>query len=157
MIGQKPMGYCAVVFMENCSYLELFYESNRPHFVRPPARDLQAFLVNQLTSLFLQVYMQTRSGLSQWTDVKRGCPQGSVFGQLFWNMFQNDLAEVVKADISMYADDHQIFSSDCSIDEVAERLQQNGNKMTDWHEENLLKVNIKKYQLMAFGSVKNID
>ena len=72
-------------------------------------------------------------------------------------MFQKDMAEVVKADISMYADEHQIFLSDCSIDEVAERLQQNTNKMTDWYEGNLLKVNIEKYQLMALGSVKNID
>ena len=55
----------------------------------------------------------------------------------------------------MYADEHPIVSSDSSIDKVAERLQQNGNKMTDWYEENLLKVNIKKYQLIALGSFKN--
>ena len=55
-------------------------------------------------------------------------------------MLQNDLTEVVKAHISMLADDHQIFSSHSSIDEVAKRLQQNGNKMTDWYEQNLLKV-----------------
>ena len=78
----------------------------------------------------------------------------SIFGPLSWNMFQNDLAEVVKAYTSMYADEHPIVSSDSSIGKVAERLQQNGNKMTDWYEENLLKVNIKKYQLIALGSFK---
>ena len=56
----------------------------------------------------------------------------SIFGPLLWNMFQNDLAEVVKAHTSMYADEHPIVSSDSSIDKVAERLRHNGNKMTDW-------------------------
>ena len=56
----------------------------------------------------------------------------------------------------MYADDHQIVSLDSSNDEVAERLQQNRNEMTNWYEENLLKVNIKKYQLMVLCPNKNI-
>lgn len=68
------------------------------------------------------------------------------------NVFQNDLAEgVIKTDLSMYADDHQTFSSDNSIATVQERLLQNGNKLTSWYEENLLRVNIKKYQSMVLG------
>ena len=46
----------------------------------------------------------------------------------------------------MYADHQQTFSSDNSIAKVEERLPHNGNKMTTWYEEHLLKVNIKKYQ-----------
>ena len=69
-----------------------------------------------------------------------------------WNVFQNYLAEVViKNDyLSMYADDHQTFSSDNSTDQAEEGLH-NANKMTSWYEENLLKVNIKKYQSMVLG------
>jgi len=63
------------------------------------------------------------SATSQWRDVVRGCPQGSTFGPLLWNVLQNDLTQAtVEADISMYADDHQIFSSDHSIGRVEERL-----------------------------------
>ena len=60
----------------------------------------------------------------------------------------------------MYADDQQTFSSDNSIAKVGERLLHNGNKMTSWYEENLLKVNIKKCQSMVLGkgaSTNGID
>ena len=92
------------------------------------------------------------SATSQWRDVVRGCPQGSTFGPLLWNVFQNDLTQAtVEADISMYADDHQIFSSDHSIGRVEEKLLHDGSKITKWYEENLLQVNIKKYQSMVLG------
>ena len=69
-----------------------------------------------------------------------------------WNVFQNDLTQAtVEADISMYADDHQIFSSDHSIGRVEEKLLHDGSKITKWYEENLLQVNIKKYQSMVLG------
>ena len=92
------------------------------------------------------------SDRSQWSDVRRGCPQGSSFGPLLWNVFQNDVGEVViKTDLSMYADDHQTFSSDNSVAKVEERLLHDANKLTSSYGENLLKVNIKKYQSMVLG------
>ena len=62
-------------------------------------------------------------------------------------MLQNDLTKAtVEADISIYADDHQIFSSDHSTGRVEEKLLQDGNNMTKCYEDNLLQINIKKYQ-----------
>ena len=29
---------------------------------------------------------------SEWKTMTRGCPQGTAFGPLLWNMFQNDMA-----------------------------------------------------------------
>ena len=56
--------------------------------------------------------------------------QGSTFGPLLWNVFQNNLTQAtVEADISMYADDHQIFSSDHSIGRVEEKFLHDGSKM----------------------------
>ena len=40
---------------------------------------------------------------SNWKIVKKGCPQGSTFGPVMWNIFQNDLpVQVMEAAISMY-------------------------------------------------------
>ena len=45
---------------------------------------------------------------SNWFQMSRGCPQGSSFGLLLWNSFQNDLpCSITTANLSMYADDHQ--------------------------------------------------
>ena len=43
---------------------------------------------------------------SEWKCMQRGCPQGTAFGPLLWNMFQNDMSFHVKeSDLTMYADD----------------------------------------------------
>ena len=42
----------------------------------------------------------------------------------------------------MYADDQQTFSSDNSIAKVEERVLHNGNKMTSWYEEDVLKLKV---------------
>ena len=47
---------------------------------------------------------------SEWKEVLRGCPQGSTFGPLLWNTFQNDLNIFANENnLTMYADDHQLY------------------------------------------------
>ena len=42
---------------------------------------------------------------SDWKTVLKGCPQGSTFGPVMWNTFQNDLPmQAMEASISMYAE-----------------------------------------------------
>ena len=97
------------------------------------------------------------SETSQWSVDRRGCPQGSTFGPLLWNVFQNNLAEVViRTDLSMYADNHQTFSSDNSFAWVEERLLHNGNKMTSWYEEENRQYIFRKldFTLPRFNTVK---
>ncbi|PFX24165.1 putative RNA-directed DNA polymerase from transposon BS [Stylophora pistillata] len=89
---------------------------------------------------------------SQWKDTIRGCPQGSSFGPLLWNSFQNDLTYITEEGISMYADDHQIFASGSSASIVQEKLLSEGSKITKWYKENLLQVSVQKYQSMLMGS-----
>ena len=89
--------------------------------------------LNLVRSYFSQRKNRIRleSVTSQWRDVVRSCPQGSTFGPLLWNVFQNDLTQAtVETDISMYADDHQIFSSDHSIGRVEKKLLHDGSKIT---------------------------
>ena len=60
--------------------------------------------------------MKLGSVTSQWKNTVRGCPQGSSFGHLLWKSyaFRNDLAYITEEEISIYADDHQIFASGSS-------------------------------------------
>lgn len=49
---------------------------------------------------------------SEWKITKRGCPQGTAFGPLLWNMFQNDMSyQVNKSNLTMVADDHQLYAN----------------------------------------------
>ena len=47
---------------------------------------------------------------SDWKKIF-ACPQGSCFGPLLWNLFQNDMCfQDTNANLSMQADDHQMYN-----------------------------------------------
>ena len=56
----------------------------------------------------------------------------------------------------MYTDDHQVFVSGITLQNVQDQLQEVGDKITvlHWYDQNLLQGNFKKYQTIAFGSGK---
>ena len=107
--------------------------------------------VNMLNSYLSDRYNRVRLGssvTSGWKSVVRGCPQGSSLGPLIWNIFQNDLVYNIDANISMYADDHQIYQTGKGISTVHTKLEESASSATDWYENNLLEGNLKKYQTM---------
>ena len=64
---------------------------------------------------------------SEWRETTRGCPQGSSFGPLMWNIFQNDLAlHVNSGKLNMYADDHQIYSTGHDLVKVRATIVEEG-------------------------------
>lgn len=93
-------------------------------------RKLQAYGFNNKATDILRSYFQDRmnkvtlgSVVSQWRSADRGCPQGFSLGLLIWNLYQNDLAQFFKnTDFLMYADDHQVYVSDHSIESVQEKF-----------------------------------
>ena len=52
----------------------------------------------------------------------------------------------------MYADDHQVFVSGITLQNVQDPLQEVRDEITVWFDHNLLQGNFKKYQTIAFGS-----
>ena len=68
---------------------------------------------------------------SDWKIALKGFPQGSTFGPVIWNFFQNDLTtQVIEAGISMYADDHQIYAAGESRKRVEKKLLEDEERMT---------------------------
>lgn len=62
------------------------------------------------------------------------------------NIFQNDMPNMISdAYVSMYADDHQVFVANESTKIAEKILVDNGERMTKWYQDNLLKVNCDKY------------
>ena len=98
-----------------------------------------------LRSYFTERKNRVRLGMettSEWKDVNRGCPQGSTFGPLLWNIFQNDLTfNVCKCPISLYADDHQLYAIGRRIQDVERTLNDEGNNISNWYSINALQGN----------------
>ena len=85
-------------------------------------------------------------------DQSRGCPQGSLFGPLLWNLLQNDLSlNVHTSNLFMYADDHQIYFNGTSIETVASSLKKETENVSQWYKDNLLQANPNKYQILVIA------
>ena len=120
-------------------------------------KKLEAYGFSHVSLELMRSYFQERknrvtiNGVSRsWKDQSRGCPQGSSFGPLLWNLFQNDLSlNVHTSNLFMYADDHQIYFNGTSIKTVASSLNKETENVSQWYKDNLLQANPNKYQILV--------
>ena len=112
-----------------------------------------------MRSYFNDRYNRVKLGsvVSDWLKVQRGCPQGSAFGPLIWNIYQNDLTYSVNSDLklNMYADDHQFYTIGDTPIEVNDKMVDSADSASKWYKANFLKGNLDKYQTMMLGN-KNV-
>ena len=102
-------------------------------------------------------YVQLGSTKSQLHGISRGIPQGSVMGNLLFNIIINDLnAATKKIDLIMYADDTTListletFGNTNRPTEIENNISNEISKITTWLHSNKLKINASKSKFMIF-------
>ena len=87
---------------------------------------------------------------SNWQEVTSGIPQGSVIGPILFVIYINDLPDLVKSSVYLFADDTKIFKI---IDDQNDRdtLQEDLEKLTEWSQTWLLKFHPDKCKFMHIG------
>ena len=79
--------------------------------------------------------------------MERGCPQGSSFGPLLWNIYQNNMSAHVKdANLTMYADDHQMYVKGRDHETVRFRMKTHSQQALSWYSNNFLLANPDTFQ-----------
>ena len=79
---------------------------------------------------------------SNTLPITYGVPQGSILGPILFSLYINDITDIVSCGVVLYADDTVIFHDDRKI------LQTNLDRISDWCNENLLTINVKKSHWM---------
>ena len=92
--------------------------------------------------------------LSNPEPVISGIPQGSVLGPLLFVLYINDLPDVVKSNILLFADDTKIFQQ-VSSREDALLIQEDINALECWSDKWLLKFNTDKCHVLTLGKLDN--
>ena len=114
----------------------------------------------QLISDYLSYRKQrtkTGSAYSDWTDVIRGIPQGSILGPLVFNIFINDIFLVLeKSDICNFADDNILYSHGSKLPLLLNNLEHDMRNLLYWSKINSLKVNPGKLKFIILGKKKRL-
>ena len=89
---------------------------------------------------------------------KNRSAQGSRIGPLSYNIFSNDLLDIVDNDVDIYnyADDNSLVCSGHDYELVKRKLLHNVHKVTSWFELNHMRVNERKFQCIVFGKTEHL-
>ena len=90
-------------------------------------------------------------------DVGSGIPQGSVLCSLLFVIYINDLPEVCNgdSDLFLFADDAKLLKHICQAND-SYLLQDACQKLYDWSEKWLMKLNTDKCKTLTIGRSKNV-
>ncbi len=81
-----------------------------------------------------------------------GCPQGSTLGPKVFNIYCNDLHEVVDGHLISYADDSYVVLSSSNVSSLVQRSEEVIQKHLEWLSSNGMVCNTDKTEVMLLGS-----
>ena len=112
-------------------------------FDLPSLKFLNSYLTNRKQRI------KINNAFSDWTDLHFGVPQGSILGPILFNIFLCDLFLFLpNVDVASYADDNTPYSAGNTVDEVLCSLQNSSKSMFDWFENNGMRANPEKSDLI---------
>lgn len=112
-------------------------------------RWIESFLLNRKQRVVLG------EEFSEWAPVTSGVPQGSVLGPLLFNLFVDDIDEVLDPAVTIkkFADDTKLYISypPCDAAAAAAKLQASLNSLSIWCSQWCMQLNAAKCSALYFG------
>ncbi|CAF0946219.1 unnamed protein product [Brachionus calyciflorus] len=125
---------------------------------------LSCYGFNESSLELIRNYFHNRKQIVKFNDtlsepllLKKGVPQGSVLGPVFFLIFINDLPLFLNnSNVKLFADDTTIYIIDENLDKISEKFNIEMNYLLDWCSFNKMDINWSKAFYMIFTNKKII-
>ena len=111
---------------------------------------IESYLTNRYQGVWIDHTM------SSYLPCDIGVPQGSNLGPLFFLLFVNDLPFILNCNMDQYADDSTLTATGKSVIEINNSLEENCAVVSNWMEENKLKLNADKTHILTLGTAERL-
>ena len=123
---------------------------------------LKAYGMKEEGCAFVWAYLSKRkqrvklSGrASDWMELLKGVPQGSILGPIIFNIFMNDIyATITRSSLYNYAYDNTIAVICDTKQDAIDALSQESELAVDWFKVNMMEANPTKFQAII---LRNVD
>ena len=113
-----------------------------------------AWIESYLTGRYQGVWID--HAMSSCLPCDIGVPQGSNLGPLFFIIFANDLPFILNCSMDQYADDSTLSATGKDVSDINNKLDENCEVVSNWMEENKLKLNADKTHILTLGTEQRL-
>jgi Reverse transcriptase (RNA-dependent DNA polymerase) len=109
------------------------------------------WIASYLSDRKQRVQLGHGAGLSEWSPIKQGVPQGSILGPALFNVYVNDLAGcLANGTVVQFADDTTIVVDAMNPQDLFSKIERTMEELENWFNPNKLSLNYSKTKILIF-------